>query len=209
MIRQQINLYSAEFRPETNAFQSIFMFQAAAVMVVALAGIFLFARHEVSAVDEEIELVSRLEAAALERLQTVGPLIMSLTGEQTWAEQLDDAYRTLAERQAVLNLIQSTALGKADGFSGQLRALARQDVDGIWLTRIVLSGAGASTRIEGKAFRAELIPAYVQDLTAEPAFSRLRFHRFQIDNPLADDETALTFSMDSQVLAANNASNGS
>lgn len=205
---QQINLYTAEFRPETNAFQSMFMFRAAGVLLFALLCLYLFARHEVSGVDREIELVKQIESAAIERLQSVGPLIASITGEQTWADQLDEATRTLAERQAVLNLIRSTSLGRTDGFSGQLYALARRDVDGIWLTRIVLAGATESTRIEGRAFRAELIPAYVQDLTDEPAFSKLRFHRFQIDSPVDDDGSALTFSMDSHVLAARTPGSG-
>lgn len=199
---QQINLYTAEFRPETNAFQSMFMFQAAGILIFALLCITLFARHEVTGVDHEIEMVARLEASAIERLQSVGPLIASMTGERTWAEQLDDATRMLAERQAVLNLVRSSTLGNTDGFSGKLYALARQDVDGIWLTRIMLAAGTQSTRIEGRAYRAELIPAYVQDLTAEPAFSNLRFHRFQIDSPLEDTGSALTFSMDSQVLVA-------
>jgi hypothetical protein len=207
-MQQEINLYGSEFRPETNAFQSIFMFQAAALLIVALTCIYLFARHEVSGVDAEIELVARLESAAIERLQTVGPLITSITGEQTWAQQLDEATRMLAERQSILNLIQSTALGKTDGFSAQLRALSRQDVDGVWLTRILLSSAGQATRIEGRAFRAELIPVYVQDLTAEPSFSQLRFHRFQIDNPLNAADSALVYSMDSQVLTARNTGAG-
>lgn len=205
---QQINLYTAEFRPETNAFQSMFMFQAVGILVFSLLCISLYARHEVNGVDREIELVGQLEAAAIERLQSVGPLIASITGERTWAEQLEEATRTLGERQAVLNLIRSTSLGDTDGFSGQLEALARQDIDGIWLTRIVLAGRNRSTRIEGRTYRAELIPAYVQSLTDEAAFSDLRFHRFQIDSPLEDDGSALTFSMDSKVVAANSGSGG-
>ncbi len=208
MMDQQINLYTAEFRPETNAFQSMFMFQAAGILVLALVCITLFARHEVSGVDQEIEQVAQQESAAIERLQSVGPLIASMTGERTWAEQLADATRTLAERQAVLNLIRSTTLGNTDGFSSQLYALARQDVDGIWLTRIKLAGDMQSTRIEGRAFRAELIPAYVQHLTDEVAFSNLRFHRFQIDSPLDESNSALTFSMDSQVLVARERGSG-
>lgn len=200
-MKQQINLYAEEFRPETNAFQSLFMFQAAGVLVLALVAIYLFAHSEVAGVEVEIQQVSRLESAALDRLKTVGPLILSLTGEQSWAQQLDDANRTLAERQAVLNLINSTTLGKPDGFSGQLHALSRQDVDGIWLTRIVLSAAGNSTRIEGRTYRAELIPVYVQDLTAEPSFATLRFHRFQIANEPDNADAALRFSMDSQLLS--------
>ena len=196
-MKQQINLYLPEFRPETNAFQSMFIVQAAGVLLVALMLIYVFARQGVAGIDQELEIVARQEVVALERLQSVGPLITSITGEQSWAEQLDDAARMLAERQAALNLIQGTRLGDTDGFSRHLRALARQDLDGIWLTHIVLSATGDQTRLEGRAIRAELIPLYVQDLTSEPAFAAQRFHRFEIDNPPDDGESALVFSMES------------
>jgi len=206
-MNQQINLYRAEFRPETNAFQSLFMFQAAGVVMLALILMYGFARQGISGIDQELEIVARQEAAALERLQSIRPLITAITGEQSWTEQLEEASRTLAERQAVLGLIQGTTLGDAKGFSRHLRALARQEIDGIWLTRIVLSALGDKTRLEGRAIRAELIPLYVQDLTAEPAFAEQRFHRFQIDNPAEEGQTALTFSMDSQILLASSARN--
>lgn len=196
-MKQQINLYLPEFRPETNAFQSMFIVQAAGILLVALMLIYVFARQGVAGIDQELEIVARQEVVALERLQSVGPLITSITGEQSWAEQLDDAARMLAERQAALNLIQGTRLGDTDGFSRHLRALARQDLDGIWLTHIVLSATGDQTRLEGRAIRAELIPLYVQDLTSEPAFAAQRFHRFEIDNPPDDGESALMFSMES------------
>ena len=206
-MNQQINLYRAEFRPETNAFRSLFMFQAAGVVMLALILMYGFARQGISGIDQELEIVARQEAAALERLQSIRPLITAITGEQSWTEQLEEASRTLAERQAVLGLIQGTTLGEAKGFSRHLRALARQEIDGIWLTRIVLSALGDKTRLEGRAIRAELIPLYVQDLTAEPAFAEQRFHRFQIDNPTEEGQSALTFSMDSQILLASNARN--
>ncbi len=202
-MKQQINLYRPEFRPETNAFQSAFMFQAAGIMLLALLVIYVFARSELSSIEDEFEIVARQEAAALERLQNVRPLITAVTGEQSWSEQLEEASRTLAERQAALSLIQGTSLGDTKGFSRHLRALARQDIDGVWLTHIVLSALGDQTRIEGRAVRAELIPLYVQNLTAEPAFEKQRFHRFQIENP-DDDDPWLTFSMDSRQLIAGN-----
>jgi hypothetical protein len=166
-----------------------------------LVGMFLmtlFAQQRVDGIEQELEIVARQESVALERLQNIGPLINAVTGEINWSEQLDDSLRMLAERQAVLNLIQGSTLGDTKGFSRHLRALARQDIEGIWLTRIVLSALGDKTRLEGRAIRAELIPMYVQDLTAKTPFAEQRFHRFQIDSPV-DDETTLTFSMNSDV----------
>lgn len=200
MIDQQVNLYHPEFRPETNAFQSIFMLKSIAILGIALSLIYTFAQQGVSSVYAELEVVARQEATAIERLQNVRPLIQAVTGELSWSEQLSDASRMLAERQAMLSLIQGESLGDTEGFSRHLSALARQDIDGIWITRIVLSALGDKTRIDGRAIRAELVPLYVQNLTEEPAFTEQRFHRFEIDNPVDERETSLVFSMNSQTL---------
>lgn len=202
-MKQQINLYRAEFRPETNAFQSTFMFQATGVLLLALVLIYSFAQQGVTGIDDELDIVARQEAVALERLENVRPLITAVTGEQSWSAQLEEAASTLAERQAVLAMIQGTTFGDTKGFSRHLRALARQDLDGLWITHLVLSALGDRTRIDGRAIRAELIPLYVQNLASEPAFTQQRFHQFQIDNPIDDDDPALTFSMNSQALLAN------
>ncbi len=129
-------------------------------------------------------------------------MINNVTGEKNWAEQLDDSLRLLAERQAALNLIQGSSLGDTQGFSRHLRALSRQDIDGLWLTHIALSAMGDKTRLEGRAIRAELIPIYVQGLASQPPFAKQRFHHFQIDSPADGGETAVSFAMDSDVLLA-------
>ncbi|MDH3749600.1 MAG: hypothetical protein OEU40_03300 [Gammaproteobacteria bacterium] len=201
-MNQQINVYQIQYRPQTRMFPAGFMLQATGILLFAMLLMYGFAQQRINGIEQELEIVTRLESVAHERLQNIGPLINAVTGETNWAEQLDDSLRMLAERQAVLSLIQGSSLGDTKGFSRHLRALARQDVEGVWLTHIVLSALGDKTRLEGRAIRAELIPLYVQDLTAEPPFAKQRFHHFQINSPVADDETALHFSMDSDILLA-------
>ena len=198
-MNQQINLYQLQFRPQTRMFPAWFMFQAAAIVLFGMVLMFVFAQQRVNSVEQELTIVARQETLVLERLQTIGPLINAVTGEKNWSEQLDDSLRMLAERQAVLNLIQGSTLGDAEGFSRHLRALSRQAIDGLWLTHIALSAMGDKTRLEGRAIRAELIPVYVQGLASELPFAEQRFHHFQIDSPV-EDETALSFSMDSDLL---------
>ena len=199
-MNQQINLYQPQFRPQTRMFPAWFMLQAVAVLILGMALLYVFAQQRINGVEQELTIVAQQESIVLERLQTIGPLINAVTGETNWSEQLDDSLRMLAERQAVLNLIQGSSLGDTRGFSPHLRALSRQDIDGLWLTHIALSAMGDKTRIEGRAIRADLIPLYVQGLASEAPFAEQRFHRFQIDNPVDEDETALSFSMDSDVL---------
>lgn len=199
-MNQQINLYQAQFQPQSRVIPAWFMLQATGILLLAMLLTYGFAQQRISGIEQELEVVARQESAALERLQNIGPLIKAVTGEKNWSEQLDDSLRMLAERQAVLNLIQGTTLGDTLGFSRHLRALARQDVEGVWLTSLALSAQGDKTRLEGRAIRAELIPVYVQDVTAETPFAEQRFHRFRIDNPADDNEAALHFSMNSDAL---------
>lgn len=199
-MKQQINLYHARFRPQMRAFPAWFMLQATAIVVLGMLLTYVFAQQRIDGIEQEITVVARQESVVLERLQNIGPLINAVTGETNWSEQLDDSLRMLAERQAVLNLIQGSTLGDTKGFSRHLRALSRQDLDGLWLTHIALSALGDKTRLEGRSIRAELIPLYVQGLASEAPFAEQRFHHFQIDNPADDEETALSFSMDSDVL---------
>ena len=200
-MNQNINLFPPELRPQGRVLTATSMLKAAGALLVLLSVIYLFADSGLRDIEREIEIVARQEAAAVDQLENLGSLITAITGEKSWAEQLDEVSHVLREREAVLTLIQGTTLGDTDGFSRHLRALARQDIDGIWLTYIALSALGDKTRLEGRAIRAELIPLYVQDLTAEPPFARQRFHQFQI-NGQDDEQTALTFSMDSQMLLA-------
>ncbi len=201
-MNQQINLYQDQFRPQTRMFPAWFMLQAVGVLVFGMLLMTLFAQQRIDGIERELEIVARQESVVLDRLQNIGPLINAVTGETNWSEQLDDSLRMLSERQAVLNLIQGSTLGDTQGFSRHMRALARQDIDGLWLTHIVLSALGDKTRLEGRAIRAELIPLYVQGLTAETPFAEQRFHHFQIDSPAEDEGSALKFSMDSDVLLA-------
>jgi len=201
-MNQQINLYQRQFRPQTRMFPAWFMLQAVGILVFGMLLMTLFAQQRIDGIERELEIVARQESVVLDRLQNIGPLINAVTGETNWSEQLDDSLRMLSERQAVLNLIQGSTLGDTQGFSRHMRALARQDLDGLWLTHIVLSALGDKTRLEGRAIQAELIPLYVQGLTAETPFVEQRFHHFQIDSPAEDEGTALKFSMDSDVLLA-------
>lgn len=207
-MKQQINLYQAEFRPRMQMFKAPVMLQVAAALSVAMLAIYLFALDRVEQAERELAFVTSQEAAAIDRLTNLRPLILSVTGELSWSERLEQAMRTLEERQAVLKLVQGSSLGDTRGFSRHLRALARTETEGLWLTSMVLSPAGDRTLIAGRAIRPELVALYVQELTSEPPFDDQRFHRFQIESPEEGEGDALHFWMESQVLLAADTGSG-
>lgn len=195
-MHQQINFYRAEFRNTETNFGATSIAVGCAAVAIAMLVVYVFAVGQLSGIDKELQIVSQQEAVALKQLEKMQPLIGAVSGEQTWAQRLDDATRALEEKQLVLSLVQGSTLGDTLGFSRYLRSLARQDTDGLWLTRISLSAQSNRNRLQGKALRAELVAMYLQRLADEPPFARQRFNQFQIEGP-SSGENAVTFSMDS------------
>jgi len=197
-MHQQINFYQAQFRSEEQIFSATTLLKAVAAVVLAMLLTYAFAAQKVSSIESESQIVARQETAAVERLVTIRPIIANVGGEMTWSERLDDAMRSLEEKQLVLSLLQGPTLGDTKGFSRYFRSLARQNMDGLWLTHINLSALGDRTRLEGKALRGELVPVYLQNLADEPPFAEQRFNQFQINGAEEPGSSIVTFSIDSE-----------
>ncbi len=202
-MQQQVNFYQDRFAFARQIFGAKTLLIGCGVIMLAMLVIYVLALYKLSSVTSELQLVVGQEKAAVERLQNFRPTITAVNGEKNLSERLEDATHLLREKELVLSLVRGSTLGDARGFSRYLRSLANRDTDGLWLTRISLSGLGDKTRLQGEALRAELVPAYLQSLVEEPPFAEQRFHQFQIDGPEEPTGRTVTFSMtsDAELLA--------
>ena len=197
-MRQQINFYNAEFSTGPQIFGAATLLISCGVILLAMLLSYVFALQQQGSMTSKLQIVRNQETAAIERLQNLRPTITAVGGDQNWSERLEEATRSLREKQLVLSLVQGSTLGATQGFSGHLISLARRDTDGLWLTHIRLSGLGDKTQLEGKALRAELVPAYLQSLAEEPPFATQRFHQLQIEGSEDPADGIVTFSMNSE-----------
>ena len=74
-------------------------------------------------------------------------------------------------------------LGRTEGYSASLRALARRSMEGVWLTRIEFAEASGELSLSGRATRAELVPAYLERLRGEQALRGQGFSRLEVTRP--------------------------
>ncbi len=196
-MRQEINFYQPEFRDEDPEFGAMTLIKASGAIILVMLLAYAFAAQKITSIGNELTIVAQQEVAAMTRLEKIRPVINAVSGEQSWADRLEEATQSLEQKQLVLSLVQGSTLGDTLGFSRHLRSLARQDTDGLWLTQINLSASRDKNRLQGKALRAELVATYLQNLAEEPPFATQRFYQFQIDGPDKDDSGIVSFSMDS------------
>jgi len=167
---QQINLFDPRFRPQKPHFSAAtLVLAAAAVTAVSVTIQVFYALHNRGL---QATLAQTDKRAAELRDQTVrvsrelsGPLKSGAL-----ADELARVEEQLRLRRALLEGMQGGAAGNIEGFSPYLTALARQTMNGVWLTGVEIAGPGQHLVLQGRVVDGDLVPAYIRRLNQEPIF---------------------------------------
>lgn len=165
---QQINLYNPLFLKTEKHFSARTMAQALLVVLVAIAAIFVFGLMQTRSTE-------RLAAQYRDQLAREQTQVTSLVAQASSASRSKALESEVAQleaqiklRRATLQALSTGELGNTAGFSEFLAALGRQTLSGVWLTEIRIDDAGNGLFVQGRALRAELLPAYLDRLSREP-----------------------------------------
>jgi len=179
-VSQQINLYSPIFRKQPKVFSALTMLQGVALIVVVVAVFCYSISLQTSVLDIRAAESSRQLKSELERLKAYGAGESPAERAKALAERKKALEANLGAQSQALAALESGALGRSDGYSEVLRALARISMEGVWLTRIQFAEGGGELSITGRATRAELVPAYLERLRSQKALRGQEFSRLEI-----------------------------
>jgi hypothetical protein len=76
------------------------------------------------------------------------------------------------------------------GLDSYMRGLAKQTLEGIWLTGFLIDQQKRSVTLQGKSLQADNLPAYMQKLGEEPVFKGQSFSGLLVKSPV--DSTSPT-----------------
>jgi hypothetical protein len=164
---QQINLFNPDFLQKKKVFTANTMAIALGALVLGLVSVGVAARVRVAS----LQVQADSGAAQLERAQK---RLLSVTAEFTprkedprLAEELSLAQGELAGLKEVAGVIERGELGDTQGYAEYFRALARQSVDGLWLTGVSIAGAGLDIGVRGRAMDPAMVPGFLGRLRNE------------------------------------------
>jgi hypothetical protein len=101
-----------------------------------------------------------------------------------------------------------TASAAHHGFAERLAALARQQLDGLWLTGVIFTANAGDLVLSGGATSAALVPAYLGRLANEPALAGTRLQSIEIREPQKPVRGEIEFRVSSAALGAANDGTG-
>ncbi len=196
-MNQQINLYRKRSSAATEGVSAPTLAVSVAALVVLLAGLTGVKRAQLDNLREELASAQTREAAIVGRIDVLGQQL-SPGDTDGLAALLEQAGQTLADSERVLAFLEGGAIGRPEGFSRHLAALARRELDGLWLTRITVTAPDSRVALTGRAVRPDLVPAYLKALAGERAFDGMRFNQFLMERPTPQTGGAFAFSIRSE-----------
>lgn len=176
---QQINLYNPAFVPKRELLTGGSLAAAAAVLLVAVIAGSGWARQEAARRSAGLAAAKVDQAKAKIELEKAKTALERKPSEELVAEVSRQKQR-LKRRDEVLAALQGGLGGAGGGFSGYLRGLSRQSVQGLWLTGFSVGPGGSGMSLRGRAIDKALLPDYVKRLNGEKAFAGAAFGGLKI-----------------------------
>ncbi len=190
---QQINLYNPIFLKQEKYFSTKAIAQALGLVLVGLAAFYAFALVQTRNAEGLLAQTRAQVTQQRERFVAVAPKFTPATRSKVLEAELAKMEKEVKTRRDTLNALSTGELGNTTGFSEFLAALARQTVQGVWLTGIVIGESGKDLHIDGRALRPELVPAYLKALNEEPVMRGREVTEMKVaakDAPKADAKSA-------------------
>jgi hypothetical protein len=199
---QQINLYQPIFRDEQKLFSASAIGIGLGLVAAGLVAIAVLSWWKISLLDRQM---GELQAQIKSRQRMLARADTVYEGGESQASieaRLKDLAVELDRRQQALRYLRSGGGGQRSGFADRIEALARQQLDGLWLKGVTFTSRPGDFALTGSALSAELVPIYLAKLAGEPAFAGTKLQIFEISTPKKPVRTEVDFSLSSSATLA-------
>lgn len=187
---QQINLFNPIFLQQKKIFSTRTMVQALGVLVVGVVAMAFYGNARVASLQKQADTGAAQLQARQARLAAVNAEFPPRQKDPQLASAVAEAERQLGALREVSGVLQGGGLGNTRGYAEYFRALARQHVEGLWLTGLTITGAGNEIGVRGRALDPESVPGFLTRLTREPVMQGKGFGSLQISEGTRDGQAA-------------------
>ena len=179
-MEQQVNLYQPILGAEKRLFSARAIGVGLGLLSLCLCGLAAFGTWRTARVERTLARLETQQVTELARVERAGAALepgRSLAELETQAKSLS---ADIAARERALDLVRLGTASPDTGFAARLEALARRQLEGLWLRSIVVGSGDGRLAIAGSAVDPKLIPAYLAALAEEHALAGVRFDKLTI-----------------------------
>jgi len=189
-VEQQVNLYQQILGAEKRLFSARAIGLCLALLAFSLAALGGYGAWRTSRVERSIAELEKRQATELVKAERAG---LALNPGKSLAEldaEAKELAADIAARERALAILKLGAGSPATGFAARLEALARRQIDGLWLHDVVVGSGDGRLAMRGQALDPKLVPAYLAALSEDPALAGVRFDKLTMRRAKDDEAPA-------------------
>ncbi len=183
-----INLYNPLLLKQKNHFPAYTMVHSLGLITLGILLFYGYAWYSITEMEKQAINSEKIHDATQAQFIKINSESNSGTASKILENEVSLLESQLNARRQIINLMQRGELGNTEGFSEYLRALSRQAVDGLWITRFQASGAGEKMTISGRALHPAHVPAFIHQLKQEKIMVGKIFETLEMNTPVEKEE---------------------
>ncbi len=195
-MKQQVNLYTDDFRPRRELLSLDQLAIAAVAILVLLLGLSLYLNFALARAEERRDEVSERVSSEEQQVQDLTEELERRQEDEGLRERVDRLEQRVRDRRDLLERADEVAQATSEGFTPYLQGLSRQSEEGLWLTGIRVNLVQGRLQLRGRTLSGDRVPEYLQRLREETVFDGRRFRHFVIDRD--EDHEHLGFNVSSR-----------
>lgn len=129
----------------------------------------------------EVEILQTKQKEMTERLAETSKKFGAKRKSAVLEAEVKTATVELETKRKIFDAIDDIPQISSKGFAAFLEGMARQHINGLWLTGFKISDGGNEMNISGRSLDPGLVPAYLKKLSSEQVFQGVDFETFSMN----------------------------
>ena len=187
---QQVNLYQPILGVERRLFSARALGACLVTLSVCLGALTVFEASHTARIEKSVLQLEEREASNVKMAELATAVLRPTLSVAQLDAEAKHLTADIEARERVLEIMRRGALSVSTGFAARLEALANRHIDGIWLSNILLGSGASRLAMQGRTTDANLLPAFLESLTHEPAMNGVRFDTLSMRQALTTEAPA-------------------
>ena len=172
---QQVNLYRNELRTRKLKYSAVILVQLSIFIVVVFSAVAAFNFFQLQQQQKSFLANQGKQKIVIRELSKLQSELAKQVQDRMLIKKITQKTTELTNKKKVLGILSQDEFGNTNGFVEHISGLARQRMDGLWLTKIRISAGGTDVALRGTTSKPTLLPKYLQRLSAEKIFVGTEF----------------------------------
>ncbi|HEY0842016.1 PilN domain-containing protein [Methylotenera sp.] len=198
---QQINLINLALIKQKQFLTLNSMAAMLGVITVAMLAYYSYVKSEVSTLSLQRQQAANELIKTQNELKAITALHTPRDKDTALEKQIAALEESEKVQQQILNTLNQSSNTPANSYAALMRAFAKQNIEGLWLTGFSIDSQTDTLNIQGRALRGDLVPQYINGLSNEPALKGKLFSGLNISVPKTANTPAPTIAIKPEIAA--------